>query len=127
LPIENAMTGTASDFIKDHPDDMWQDSYQSALGVPGNRRAIWSATQGTADAGERRQPGRGKEETGSWKGHWCNREAPWLIGNRRHGHFARSNARKLAMSDGNMGCPHEEGKDFPHGEDCPFCPFWKGK
>ena len=26
-----------------------------------------------------------------------------------------------------MGCPHEEGEDFPLGEDCPFCPFWKGK
>jgi len=26
-----------------------------------------------------------------------------------------------------MGCPHEEGKDFPPGQDCPFCPFWKGK
>ena len=23
--------------------------------------------------------------------------------------------------------PHEEGLDFPNGEDCPFCPFWKGK
>ena len=28
---------------------------------------------------------------------------------------------------GNMGCPHEEGEDFPDGEDCPFCPFWAGK
>ena len=35
--------------------------------------------------------------------------------------------RVVAMSDGNMGCPHEEGQDFPHGEDCPFCPFWKEK
>lgn len=26
-----------------------------------------------------------------------------------------------------MGCPHEEGEDFPVGENCPFCPFWKGK
>jgi hypothetical protein len=26
-----------------------------------------------------------------------------------------------------MGCPHEEGEDFPDGGDCPFCPFWKGK
>ena len=36
-------------------------------------------------------------------------------------------SRPSTMSDGNMGCPHEEGKDFPGGEDCPFCPFWKGK
>jgi hypothetical protein len=33
----------------------------------------------------------------------------------------------VAMTEGNMGCPHEEGPDFPHGEDCPFFPFWKGK
>jgi hypothetical protein len=26
-----------------------------------------------------------------------------------------------------LGCPHEEGLDFPRGQDCPFCPFWRGK
>lgn len=26
-----------------------------------------------------------------------------------------------------LGCTHEEGEDYPLGEDCPFCPFWKGK
>ena len=31
------------------------------------------------------------------------------------------------LSDGNLGCPHDEGLDYPVGEDCPFCPFWKGK
>ncbi|HEY2587148.1 MAG TPA: hypothetical protein VGI81_15480 [Tepidisphaeraceae bacterium] len=25
------------------------------------------------------------------------------------------------------GCPHEEGIDFPLGQECPFCPFWHGK
>jgi hypothetical protein len=23
-----------------------------------------------------------------------------------------------------MGCPHEEGTDYPEGEACPKCPFW---
>jgi hypothetical protein len=41
--------------------------------------------------------------------------------------FHQHGVRSVAMSQGNMGCPHEEGEDFPHGEDCPFCPFWKGK
>jgi hypothetical protein len=41
--------------------------------------------------------------------------------------FLQHGVRSVAMSEGNMGCPHEEGLDFPHGEDCPFCPFWKGK
>jgi hypothetical protein len=41
--------------------------------------------------------------------------------------FLQHGVKSVAMSEGNMGCPHEEGLDFPHGEDCPFCPFWKGK
>jgi hypothetical protein len=41
--------------------------------------------------------------------------------------FLRHGVRQVAVSRGNLGCPHEEGEDFPHGEDCPFCPFWKGK
>jgi hypothetical protein len=41
--------------------------------------------------------------------------------------FLRHGVKSVAMSEGNMGCPHEEGEDFPNGEDCPFCPFWKGK
>jgi hypothetical protein len=41
--------------------------------------------------------------------------------------FLQHGVKSVAMSDGNMGCPHEEGPDFPQGEDCPFCPFWKGK
>lgn len=39
---------------------------------------------------------------------------------RRHGVKAVMTPCKV------MGCPHEEVKDFPEGEDCPFCPFWKG-
>jgi hypothetical protein len=41
--------------------------------------------------------------------------------------FEQHGVRSVGMSEGNMGCPHEEGKDFPVGQDCPFCPFWKGK
>jgi SEC-C motif len=41
--------------------------------------------------------------------------------------FKEHGVKSVAMSDRNMGCPHEEGEDFPDGGDCPFCPFWKGK
>jgi SEC-C motif len=41
--------------------------------------------------------------------------------------FEKHGVKSVAMSEGNMGCPHEEGEDFPDGEDCPFCPFWAGK
>ena len=41
--------------------------------------------------------------------------------------FARHGVKSVVMSSGNLGCPHEEGIDFPRGHDCPFCPFWAGK
>ncbi len=41
--------------------------------------------------------------------------------------FQEHGVKSVIMSEGNMGCPHEEGQDFTVGEDCPFCPFWKGK
>jgi hypothetical protein len=41
--------------------------------------------------------------------------------------FARHGVKSVVMTSGNIGCPHEEGPDFPRGGDCPFCPFWAGK
>jgi hypothetical protein len=41
--------------------------------------------------------------------------------------FAKHGVKSVVATEENMGCPHEEGEDFPMGEDCPFCPFWKGK
>lgn len=36
-------------------------------------------------------------------------------------------ARSVAMPERIIGCPHEEGIDYPEGEDCPTCPFWKSR
>ena len=41
--------------------------------------------------------------------------------------FAVHGVKNLVMTSENMGCPHEEGLDFPSGEDCPFCRWWAGK
>ena len=41
--------------------------------------------------------------------------------------FAKYGVKNVVITDGVIGCPHEEGIDFPDGQDCPFCPFWKGK
>jgi hypothetical protein len=35
--------------------------------------------------------------------------------------------RSVALTDGIIGCPHEEGKDYPTGEVCPECPFWANR
>jgi hypothetical protein len=41
--------------------------------------------------------------------------------------ISQHNAAQVVVTEGIFGCPHEEGIDFPEGEDCPFCPFWAGK
>jgi hypothetical protein len=33
-------------------------------------------------------------------------------------------AKSVVMSDRIIGCPHEEGIDYPDGQVCPQCPFW---
>jgi hypothetical protein len=35
--------------------------------------------------------------------------------------------RSVAMTKGLLGCPHEEGPDYPEGEVCPLCPFWANR
>jgi hypothetical protein len=35
--------------------------------------------------------------------------------------------RRIAMVDRIIGCPHEEGIDYPMGETCPYCPFWANR
>jgi hypothetical protein len=34
--------------------------------------------------------------------------------------------RHTVTSDRIMGCPHQEGIDYPMGRNCPRCPFWAG-
>jgi hypothetical protein len=35
--------------------------------------------------------------------------------------------QSVAMTEGILGCPHEEGIDYPDGETCPDCPYWAGR
>jgi hypothetical protein len=37
------------------------------------------------------------------------------------------NVKSVVMSPGVVGCPHEEGVDYPEGEKCPACPYWADK
>ena len=32
--------------------------------------------------------------------------------------------KSVVITDGIIGCPHEEGIDYPDGQKCPQCPFW---
>ena len=37
------------------------------------------------------------------------------------------NAQRVAMIDRIIGCPHEEGVDYPEGDVCPQCPYWANR
>jgi len=36
-------------------------------------------------------------------------------------------AKSVVAADRIVGCPHEEGIDYPKGEWCPQCPFWTAR
>ena len=35
--------------------------------------------------------------------------------------------RSTVVTDSIIGCPHEEGTDYPEGASCPHCPYWAGR
>lgn len=35
--------------------------------------------------------------------------------------------KSIVMPDRIIGCPHEEGIDYPEGQSCPQCPYWAGR
>jgi len=41
--------------------------------------------------------------------------------------FRQYGVKETVVGDRITGCPHEEGVDYPEGEACPLCPFWKGR
>ncbi len=47
-----------------------------------------------------------------------------VINNEILAFIAERNVQRVAMAGRILGCPHEEGTDYPEGETCPQCPFW---
>ncbi len=41
--------------------------------------------------------------------------------------ITRHAVKTVVMTDGIIGCPHEETIDYPEGTSCPKCPFWAGR
>ncbi len=42
-------------------------------------------------------------------------------------YIKENRAKSVVMADRIMGCPHEEGVDYPDGSKCPKCPFWANR
>jgi hypothetical protein len=41
--------------------------------------------------------------------------------------ITKHNPKSVVMSPGIIGCPHEEGIDYPEGQTCPACPYWANR
>jgi len=39
----------------------------------------------------------------------------------------RHGVKSVIATDRIIGCPHEEGIDYPEGKSCPQCPYWAGR
>ena len=41
--------------------------------------------------------------------------------------ITRNAVKTVIITDGIIGCPHEETIDYPEGTSCPKCPYWAGR
>jgi hypothetical protein len=62
---------------------------------------------------------------------WFNEDVDvredWKIREQVVGFIKQHGAKSVVLSPGIIGCPHEEGIDYPAGEPCPRCPYWKDR
>jgi len=49
------------------------------------------------------------------------------IGHEILGFIQAHDVLSVAIVDRIIGCPHEEGIDYPEGQACPDCPYWRGR
>jgi hypothetical protein len=49
------------------------------------------------------------------------------IGQQILGFIKQHGARSVVLSPGIVGCPHEEGVDYPAGQSCGRCPYWANR
>ena len=50
-----------------------------------------------------------------------------VIGGEIEAFLKEHNVKDVVATNGIIGCPHEEGIDYPEGANCPLCPFWKDR
>ena len=50
-----------------------------------------------------------------------------VVGEQIQAFLRQHQARSVVVTDSVIGCPHEEGIDYPEGHSCPHCPHWAGR
>lgn len=62
-----------------------------------------------------------------WFSHDVDVREDWGIGQQVASFIKEHGAKSVVLSPGIIGCPHEEGIDYPVGQPCPQCPYWKDR
>src|SRR6266545_7564987 len=74
-------------------------------------------------AGENREP----DHLERWFSQGTDIRNDVAIGEQVTAFLQAHGAKSVVMTDGLIGCPHEEGIDYPEGASCPQCPYWAGR
>ena len=59
-----------------------------------------------------------------WMSGLTDVRADQRIGNEIQAFLKEHGVKQVVSTDRIIGCPHEEGQDYPEGMKCPLCSFW---
>ena len=71
--------------------------------------------------------GGGAETMKRWFSEDQDIRADRVIGGEILQFIQENGAKSVVMTEQIIGCPHEEGIDYPDGATCPHCPFWANR
>ena len=71
--------------------------------------------------------GEGVREMGKWISEGSDVRYDEVIGDEVLAFLQKYAVRTVVTGPGILGCPHEEGIDYPDGTACPQCPYWAGR
>jgi hypothetical protein len=72
-------------------------------------------------------PQRGVTETRKWSNEALDVRQDAKLLEEALAFLSQHNVKSVVMTDGIYGCPHEEGIDYPEGQSCERCSFWKDR
>jgi hypothetical protein len=98
---------------------------QGFRGYPIATIAFYGPTAETATkiaVGIFKEENRDADPLERWVSHESDIRSDTVIGEQIAAFIKAQDVRSVVVTDGIIGCPHEEGVDYPEGKSCPQCP-----
>jgi hypothetical protein len=74
-----------------------------------------------------RDEGREPDPLERWFSEGTDVRSDLAVGEKVFAFLKEHAAKSVIVTDRLIGCPHEEGIDYPEGKSCPLCPYWAGR